>query len=224
MIKVLLVDDHQLVRAGLKYIVADVHGMRVVGEAETGKEAVNITRELHPDVTVMDGNLAGIGSLETTRRMLHIDPDCKIIILAEHHDEAIASSFMRAGAVGYLMRACSVDEFVNTIRKAHVGQRYIAADIAQKLALKRPGDRTPVESLTERELQILGMITHGDTVQHISDVLCLSTKTVNSHRYRIFSKLNLNNDVELTHFAYRHGLLADLDLSSRAVTAQHDED
>ena len=213
MIKVLLVQEHELVRLGLKYIISAVHGMQVIAEASSGEQAAKQLRNVQANVCVIDGQLSGIGSLETVRRMLHVDRDCKIIVLAGHSDDLAAARFLKAGVVGFLLKHCGEEEFINTIRKVNVGQRYIAADVAQRLALQTSNaERSPIEALTDRELQILTLITHGLSVTKIADMLCLSSKTVNSHRYRIFNKLGLENDVELTHFAIRYNLLADLNM------------
>ncbi|EMW1417649.1 response regulator [Salmonella enterica] len=184
MINVLLVDDHELVRAGIRRILEDIKGIKVVGEACCGEDAVKWCRTNAVDVVLMDMNMPGIGGLEATRKM-------------------------QAGAAGYLSKGAAPQEVVSAIRSVYSGQRYIASDIAQQMALSQiepAKTETPFASLSERELQIMLMITKGQKVNEISEQLNLSPKTVNSYRYRMFSKLNIHGDVELTHLAIRHGL------------------
>lgn len=209
MINVLLVDDHDLVRLGIKRLLADAKGITVIGEAETGEEAIKLAKELSPNIILLDANMPGIGGLEACRRIIRQNPDIKIIALTVHSDEPYPSRFLQAGASGYLTKGTGVNEMVKAIRQVNSGQRYISAEIAQQLALK-PFDMdkdSPFDILSEREMQVMLMITAGDKVQYISDTLCLSPKTVNSYRYRLFDKLEIDNDVSLTHLAIRHGII-----------------
>ena len=209
MISVFLVDDHELVRAGIRRILDDVKGIKVVGEAHCGEDAVKWCRTNNADVVLMDMNMPGIGGLEATRKMLRYNPDIKIIVLTVHTENPLPAKVMQAGAAGYLSKGTAPQEMVNAIRTVCAGQRYIALDIAQQMALRQvmPDSDNPFASLSERELQIMMMITKGQKVNEISEQLSLSPKTVNSYRYRMFSKLNINGDVELTHLAIRHGML-----------------
>jgi two-component system invasion response regulator UvrY len=209
-IKILLVDDHELVRIGIKRLLQDIPGIKVVGEASTGEEAVKIAKELIPNVVLMDVQMPGIGGLEATRKMVRHNPDIKVIALTVHGDEPYPSRLIQAGAVGYITKGCDAEEMMRAIRSVHSGQRYISGEIAQQLALKRftKAEESPLDILSERELQIMLMITSGQKVQDISTKLCLSPKTVNSYRYRIFEKLSIDSDVELTLLAIRLGLVA----------------
>lgn len=209
MINVLLVDDHDIVRAGVSRLLEDVRGIKVIAEASSGEEAVKIAKERHPHVVLMDVKMPGIGGLEATRKMLRNDPDIKIIALTVCGEEPFPSKLLQAGAAGYLTKGSEVDEMVNAIRTVYSGKRYIGPDIAQQLALKTvtEAEGSPLDLLSERELQVMMMITSGQKVQDISDKLCLSPKTVNSYRYRLFDKLGVASDVELTHLAIRHGIL-----------------
>jgi two-component system invasion response regulator UvrY len=209
LISVFLVDDHELVRAGIRRILDDVKGIKVVGEAHCGEDAVKWCRTNNADVVLMDMNMPGIGGLEATRKMLRYNPDIKIIVLTVHTENPLPAKVMQAGAAGYLSKGTAPQEMVNAIRTVCAGQRYIALDIAQQMALSQvmPDSDNPFASLSERELQIMMMITKGQKVNEISEQLSLSPKTVNSYRYRMFSKLNINGDVELTHLAIRHGML-----------------
>ncbi len=209
MITVLIVDDHELVRAGIRSLLSGVNGIKVIGEASSGEEAVKIAREKHPNVVLMDVRMPGIGGLEATRKLLRADPDIKVIALTVCDEEPFPSKLLQAGAAGYLTKGSALEEMVQAIHSVHHGKRYLSPEVAQQLALKHLSDEkaSPFESLSERELQVMLMITSGQKVQEISDKLCLSPKTVNSYRYRLFDKLNVHSDVELTHLAIRHGIL-----------------
>ncbi|ODN42397.1 UvrY/SirA/GacA family response regulator transcription factor [Piscirickettsia litoralis] len=208
MIKVLIVDDHELIRIGIKRLLSDVQGIEVIGDAESGEDALQFIRQNRPDVVLMDVNMPGMGGLEATRRLLRIDQDIHVLAVTVYGGEPYPSRVLQAGAAGYITKGTNIDEMVRAIRKVHVGQRYISPDVAQQLALKHlTDDDSPFDQLSEREMQVMIMITSGQKVQEISDQLCLSPKTVNSYRYRLFEKLNVNSDVELTHLAIRHGML-----------------
>lgn len=209
LINVFLVDDHELVRTGIRRIIEDVRGIAVIGEAVSGEEAVQWCRKNHADVVLMDMNMPGIGGLDATRKILRYDPDAKIIVLTIHSENPFPSKVMQAGAYGYLTKGAAPEEMLHAIRTVSCGQRYLSPDIAQQMALSpfSPAQDNPFDSLSERELQIMLMITKGVKVPDISEQLNLSPKTVNSYRYRLFSKLNINGDVELTHLAIRYGML-----------------
>ncbi len=209
MINLMLVDDHDLVRIGFTRLLSDVKGITVVGEARSGEDAIKLAKTLEPDVILMDVKMPGIGGLEATRRILQMLRDTKIIAVTVYGEEPYPSRFLEAGASGYITKGSSLDEMVKAIRTVYNGQRYLSPEVAQVLALKHFGeeDGSPFDLLSTRELQVMMMITTGQKVQDISDSLCLSAKTVNSYRYRLFKKLKVNNDVELTHLAIRHGLI-----------------
>ena len=209
MINVMLVDDHDLVRTGIKLMLDDVSGIKVVAEASSGEEAVKLGRDLKPHVVLMDVKMPGIGGFEATRKLLRIDPDMKVLIVTICDNDLYPARLLQVGAAGYLTKGSSMDEMVKAIRAVHAGQRYISPEIASRLAFKHVTDQedSPFETLSERELQVMLMITKGMKVQDIAEKLHLSPKTVNSYRYRIFEKLNVKNDVELTLLAIRHGLI-----------------
>lgn len=210
MINVLLVDDHELVRTGIKHIVNDVRGMKVVGEVDSGEAAFQFCRSNEPDVVLMDMNMPGMGGLEATKKILRYCPDIKIIVLTVHTEDPFPSKVMQIGAHGFLTKMTCPEEMIQAIRVVNVGQRFIAPEIAQQIALNQfngVDEERPFDALSERELQIMLMITKGEKVQDIADQLNLSSKTINSYRYRMFDKLNINNDVELTHLAIRYGML-----------------
>lgn len=209
MIKVMVVDDHDLVRTGISRMLADVSGIEVIGEAASGEEAVLKARSLEPDVVLMDVKMPGIGGLEATRKMLRHDDGLRVIAVTVCEEEPFPSRLMKAGAAGYLTKGAGLDEMLRAIKVVHAGQRYISPQIAQAMALKPfTGTETaPMELLSERELQIMMMIVNCHKVQDISDKLCLSPKTVNTYRYRIFDKLGISSDVEMTVMAMRWGMV-----------------
>jgi two-component system, NarL family, invasion response regulator UvrY len=209
LIKLLIVDDHDIVRAGISRLLGDINGIEVVGQASNGEEAIQLSKTLKPHVILMDVRMPGIGGLEATRKMLRNDPNLKVIALTVCGEEPFPSKLLQAGASGYLTKGADLEQMINAIRSVHAGKRYIGPEIAQQLALKTvtDGDGAPLDLLSERELQVMIMITQGQKVQQISEKLCLSPKTVNSYRYRLFDKLGVASDVELTHFAIRHGIL-----------------
>lgn len=209
MIKVLLVDDHQLVRTGIRRILDDAEDVEVCGEAGSGEDALKLVKQTGPEVVLMDVNMPGIGGLEATRKLLRIDDRLRIIALTVHVDEPYPSRLLEAGALGYLTKGCDELEILDAIRVVHTGQRYIGADIARQMALSGLAgrNRNPFDKLSQREIQVMMMITQGHKVQEISDVLCLSPKTVSTYRYRLYDKLGVSNDVELTHLAIRHHMI-----------------
>jgi len=210
LIKVLVVDDHDLVRTGITRMLADIEGLQVIGQADSGEESLKKARELKPDVVLMDVKMPGIGGLEATRKLLRSHPDLKVIAVTACEDDLFPTRLLQAGAAGYLTKGAALEEMVQAIRMAFAGQRYISSQIAQQLALKsfQPNNSgSPFDSLSEREIQIALMIANCHKVQTISDKLCLSPKTVNTYRYRIYEKLSIASDVELALLAVRHGMV-----------------
>lgn len=209
MINILLVDDHELVRSGVNKILNEVKGFKVIQECETGEEAIKFCRKTEPDVILMDMDMPGMGGLEATKKILRTLPDVKIIILTAHTENPFPTKVMQIGAAGFLTKGAGPNEMINAIRVVHSGQRYLPPEIAQQMALSqfKSPDENPFSELSDRELQIMLMITRGEKVPDISEKLHLSTKTINSYRYRMFEKLRVGNDVELTHLAIRHGMI-----------------
>lgn len=209
MINVVIVDDHHLVRAGLRRIVEGSCGMTVIGEAENGEDAINLCRDKSPHVVLMDVKMPGIGGFEATRKLLRKHRDLRVLIVTICNNDLFPSRLLQIGAAGYITKGATADEMVKAIRAVHAGQRYISAEIASSLALRhvQENDDSPFENLSERELQVMLMITMGVKVPDIALKLCLSPKTVNSYRYRIFEKLGVSNNVEMTLMAIRNGLV-----------------
>jgi two-component system invasion response regulator UvrY len=209
MIGVLLVDDHKLIRTGIKLMLDKTADIRVLGEASTGEEAVEQARALKPQVILMDVSMPGIGGLEATRKLAMSLPDARVIVLSAQTAEPFPMRLLEAGASGYLTKDTAEDEIITAIRRVHAGERYIAADIARQLAMqavsRSPG--SPFDQLSSREMQVMIMATGGHSVQDISDSLHLSPKTVSTYRSRLFEKLGVSNDVELTRLALRYGVI-----------------
>ncbi|HZP11400.1 MAG TPA: response regulator [Nevskiaceae bacterium] len=210
MIRVMLVDDHRLVRAGLKRVLSEMPDIEVVAEAGTGEEALDLAKKQSPDVVLMDVNMPGMGGLETTRRLVARMPQVKVIAVSMHLEEPYPSRMLEAGAAGYISKDSAADEVATAIRRVQSGGHYVAADVAGNLAaslIKGGSGSAPFEQLSQRETQVMLMVTKGYSTQAISDRLCLSPKTVSTYRYRLFEKLGVTNDVELTRLAMRYGLL-----------------
>ena len=209
MISLLLVDDHDLVRAGIRRILEDDPNVRVIGEASTGEEAIEMVRNEHPDMVILDVNMPGIGGLETLRKLIQIHPGVRVIVVTVHTEEPFPSRMLEAGALGYLTKSCAVEEITQAIQSVREGERYLCAEIAQQIALAKlnNGGRSPFEKLSQREIQVMMMVTQGRGIQEISDRLCLSPKTVNTYRYRLYEKLGVDNDIELMRLAVSHGVI-----------------
>ncbi|MET0378573.1 MAG: UvrY/SirA/GacA family response regulator transcription factor [Spongiibacteraceae bacterium] len=206
---ILLADDHDLVRSGLRRLLADFPELMVVGEAESGEDAFRLCRELKPDLVLMDLKMPGIGGLEATRKITTHFPYIKVLAVSAVEDDLYASRLLQAGASGYLIKGSPFEEMVRAIRKVMAGQRYLSGAVAEQLALRQfdGGEASPFERLSERELQIALMVVNCHKVQDISEQLNLSPKTVNSYRYRLFEKLGIESDVELTHMAIKYGMV-----------------
>ena len=212
MIKVLIADDHHLVRTSIAHLLNEECDIKVVGEVDDGESAVAQCRRLKPDIVVMDIRMPGIGGLEATRRIHRTMEDVKVLILTAHIEDSALRLMLEAGAIGFLSKGADTSEMTDAIRQVFHGKRYVSQEIAQRLALSHFTDEdNPFRHLSHRELQIALMIVNCQRVQDISDRLHLSPKTVNTYRYRLFDKLEVATDVELTHLALRHGLVEGFD-------------
>jgi two-component system invasion response regulator UvrY len=192
-------------------MLADVEGYQVVGDAKSGEEAVTKARILKPDVVLMDVKMPGMGGLEATKKLLTVNPVIKIIAVTACDDDLYPTRLMQAGAVGYVTKGAEFTEITDAINKVIRGDLYMSNSIAQQLALRtfsgNNSQESPFEKLSQRELQTAMLIANGQKVNDIANTFCVSPKTVNSYRYRIFEKLDINSDVELTLLAVKHNLL-----------------
>ena len=205
-----MVDDHDLVRLGIVSLLSDSDKIEVVAQAQSGEEAIQLAKEHDPDVVLMDIRMPGMGGLEATHKLVRQNEEMKIIAVTACNEDPYANRLLQAGAAGYMTKGATAKEMVMAILKVKSGQRYISPEIAQRMALKpfeSQESACPFDVLSDREMQISIMIANCVKVQEISDQLFLSPKTVNTYRYRIFDKLNISSDVELTRLAIRHGMV-----------------
>ncbi|WP_367606001.1 two-component system response regulator LetA [Legionella sp. W05-934-2] len=209
MIRVLIVDDHALVRMGIRRLLEDMQDMEVVADAESGEQALQLVKSLKPDVVLLDMKMPGIDGWEVTRRLKKSHPQIKVIAVTAMASEPLPNRVLQLGAMGYLTKESGSDEMAAAIRKVAKGDKYLSAEIAQKMAINSldSSHNSPFELLSEREMQVMLMITSGMSVQDISERLYLSTKTINGYRYRMFEKLGIKNDVELTYLALKHRVI-----------------
>ncbi len=212
MYRILLVDDHELFRSGMKKILAESADMEVIGEVESGEEAFDFINQSQPDLVLMDIHMPGIGGIEATRKIVRKFPQVRVIVVTATSEDPFPNQLLDAGARGYISKGCPADEMFDALRAVMRGEHYISNKVARKLTLAKfmqRGESSPLSQLTAREMQVMLMITQGSGNQEISDKLFLSPKTVSTYRHRVFEKLEVSNDVELTHFALRYGLLDD---------------
>ncbi len=210
MIRLLLVDDHALFRSGIRSVLDSAHDIEVVHEASSGEEAVAFVRRSPPDIVLMDVNMPGIGGIEATRKIVHIAPEARVIAVTALSGDPFPNQLLDAGAMGYLSKGCDAEELFKAIRTVAQGRHYLSSEVAQKLALGKmanPTEESPLGLLSPREMQVMLMVVRGQGNQEISDALCLSPKTVSTYKRRLYEKLNVSNDVELTHLAIRHKVI-----------------
>lgn len=211
MINVLVVDDHSLILEGIKKVLEQAGGMKVVGTARSGEEALALVGKCQPDVVIMDIIMPGIGGFEAVRKLIAKDPDLKIVMLSVHENPVYPTRFLKLGARAYVTKQSVAEELAHAVRAVYAGQRYMSVDISKQIALQHADGRAddPFAILAKRELQVALMVIQGLHVSQIAKTLFLSPKTVNSYRYRTFDKLGVKNDVSLALLAYRHGLIGD---------------
>ena len=209
MITVLLIDDHELVRVGIRRLLEDSGEIEIVGESESGEDGIKLAQELNPNIILMDVNMPGIGGVEACRRILARNPDQRLIVLTAHNEQTFPKRMLEIGAKGYLTKECGMDEMFLAIKTVLKGNAYIATSIAQQLALSLlPGNNpNPVDSLSRREFQVMLMISHGLSNSEISQKLCLSPKTVSTYRLRVLEKLGAQNEVDLIKVAVEQGMV-----------------
>jgi len=209
MIRVLLADDHAVVRTGFRLLLESYAGVCVIGEAESGESAYTGYLELTPDVLVLDLAMPGMGGLEALKRIRAHHAQAHVLALSAHDDPMHARRALRAGALGFLSKRSAPEELLAAVTVVAAGRRYLDAELAQKLALAdiEGSAQSPMERLSERELEVFIRLARGETVQRIADDLKLSASTVGTHLYNIKHKLAVSNQSELTLLAIRHGLI-----------------
>jgi two-component system, NarL family, invasion response regulator UvrY len=209
MIRVMLVDDHAVVRTGFRLLLQAQREVSVVAEAESGEVACQRYLELTPDVVVMDLAMPGMGGLEALRRIRSHHPQARVLALSAHDDPMHARRALREGALGFLSKRSAPEALIEAVTTVGAGRRYIDVALAQKLALADldGGSRSPIEKLSEREFEVFVRLARGETVQRIAEDLRLSASTVGTHLYNIKQKLGVVNQSELTLLAIRHGLI-----------------
>lgn len=210
MIKILIADDHQLVRVGIRRLLEDEKDFKVIGEAADGKDAVEQVKKLNPDVILMDVAMPGMDGMEATKRLVKKRKDpAKIVILTMHSDEHYAARLLRMGAAGYVVKDAAPAELAEAIRTVNDGKRFVSASLREALALRVVDGlgEEPMDLLTDREFQVLGRLASGATNREIAAELNVSVKTIDAHRLNLLAKLGLRNNAELTKFAMRHGIV-----------------
>lgn len=209
-IRILIADDHGVMRAGLHAMIEGEAGITVVGEADNGDQVLGLAGELLPDIVLMDIGMPGLGGIEATRRLRKTYPQIKVLILSVYEDQSLLQEAIRAGASGYVIKRAAGDELIDAIQAVSKGYMYIHPAITRLLVhdLTRTTDtnKSALESLTPRELEVMGYIIRGFTNRQIAETLVISIRTVEGHRASLFGKLGLTNRVELVEFAEKYGL------------------
>lgn len=209
--RVLLADDHVMMRGGLRMLLEQNSELAVVGEAEDGREAVRLTKKLSPDVVVMDVAMPDMNGIEATRQLCADSPGVKVIALSMHSDRHFVSEMLKAGATAYLLKQCAVDELITAIRTVLKNQVYLSPGISGVVVdhfvrKSSKSEATAFSQLTDREREVLQLMAEGKTSKEIANQLHLSIKTIETHRMKIIEKLNIHTVAELTKYAIREGL------------------
>lgn len=210
MITILIADDHQLVRVGIRRLLEDEKDFNVVGEAADGKEAIDMAKKLQPDVILMDVAMPVMDGMEATKRLVKKRGEGgRVVVLTMHADEHYAARLLRMGASGYVVKDAAPAELAEAIRTVNSGKRFVSATLREALALRVVDGlgEDPVDLLTDREFQVLSRLAGGATNREIAKELNVSVKTIDAHRLNLLAKLGLRNNAELAKFAVRHGLI-----------------
>ena len=208
MIRVLLVDDHGVVREGFRAVLECDPDVKVVAEASSGEEGYGLYFRHHPDVVVLDIALKGENGLSTLRRLLKRDPDARVLMFSMYDDELLAIRALEMGARGYLTKSSPPEMLGKAVRAIARGEDFLEDELARRMALRRVSTPRGLNALTAREFEVFQMLAEGKTVREIADTLHLSEKTVGSHRTRVMEKLGCRNVAELARLAIRHGLMS----------------
>jgi NarL family two-component system response regulator LiaR len=209
LIKVLLVDDHEMVRIGLAAVLGTEDGIEVVGEASNGQDGIRLAQEYRPDVVLMDLVMEGMDGIETTRKLLQLYPDCKVIVLTSFLDDEKMYPVIEAGAFSYLLKTSRASEIAQAIRAAAKGQSILESQVASKIMnrFRQPKPAAePHEELTEREMEVLRLIAKGKSNQELADDLFIGVKTVKFHVTNVLAKLGVEDRTQAAIYAFKHGL------------------
>ena len=205
---IVLVDDHAVVRAGVRRLLEQEPLFEVIGEAESGEKAYQIYGELKPDVMVMDLSMPGMGGLEAIRRILMRYEKAKILVLSMHEDLSFANQALKLGAKGYLIKNALADDLVKSIEIVSNGEVFLSAEIAKKMAMQSiSGDKDPIHELSAREFEIFRLLAEGLDIDAIASALNISSKTVSNYQTMIKQKLNINSPIELIRYAMKAGVI-----------------
>ena len=208
MIRIAIVDDHAMIRAGLRQFFADQSDFEVVAEASSGRDAIDIVRKGEVDVILLDISMPDQSGVETLAAIRARAPDLPVLILSGFPEEHYATTLLRQGASGYLNKDCDPQEIVKAIRTVCRGRKYITAGVAERLADGLGGgDKLPHEVLSERELQVFLRLAKGETVGHMAQAMHLSVKTISTYRTRVMEKTHLASNSDLTYYALKNGLI-----------------
>ena len=206
--KVLLVDDHEVVRSGLRRLLELNKALVVVAEAESGEQAYQVFGDFQPDVVVMDLSMPGMGGLEAAKRILQRHPNAKIIIFSMHEAVSFASQALKAGVRGYVTKTGAADDLMVAVNEVLRGKTFLSAGIAQKIALQTlMGDDDPLHQLSAREFEVFRLLAEGKKVEDVADMLKISQKTVANYHTMIKQKLGVTSPIEMVRLAMRHGLI-----------------
>jgi len=207
-IRVFIVDDHALVRAGMRMILSAQTDIEVIGDVESGEAALPLIKRLRPDVVLCDLHLPGLSGLEITERVTHGGDGPRVIIVSVLEDGPLPRRLLDAGAAGYVGKGGDAQELLNAVREVARGKRYLASSVAQNIALSGvTGNATPIDALTDRELEISLLLAQGIRQSEIAQRLSLSAKTINTHKSRLFDKLGVGDTVALVRLMKQHGML-----------------
>jgi two-component system invasion response regulator UvrY len=205
---VLLVDDHELVRAGFRRLLEDGEQFEVIAEAGSGEQAVQDYMKHHPQVVVMDISMPGIGGVGAIERIVARDPQARILVLSVHEDSVFTTRALQAGALGFIPKRSAPEEMLRAVEQVSNGKTCIDPEIAQQIAVQKlTGSDNLLDALSQREFEVFRLLAEGKTVNEIADILSLSPKTVGTHHTNIKQKLNVSNSAELARLAIRTGLL-----------------
>lgn len=217
LITVLIVDDHKIIRDGIKSLLEDTPNIKIVGEASNGLEAIEFFKKQPADVVIMDIRMPEMGGIETTKFLTENYPNVKILALTMHDEEAFISKMLNAGASGYLLKNVGKEEFITAINKIYKGENYFSLEVATKMMTKFMSSKFNDEQendaedndlqLTKREIEVIKLIAEGLTSQDIADKLFISPRTVDTHRRNLLQKLNVKNTAELIKFAIKHNIV-----------------